>query len=439
MKTFPFFLSLLVGASFVIPVVANADYLIPVESVENLKSAKKAPDTLTTADTSVRPVDHAGVFSIENEGKTVLSKTPAKPQSDDLLKVTADKAISTTGATAIFEQKPVSQIATAKKSTSKKTAAKSKQKEFIEETSLNGHSVPLQAASNEVQPVKYFTPPVQERPASIDSGNSIIVQPTNSFVPAQQMASVLYVKEGTTEIIKIAKGTLNRIVLPFAKPRTLTINAALSNCDEGIKGSSVLCVDQGAMFVATNEDAPINLFITDAGSQRAISIALQPAQIPPRDVKLILSDDGDDSQATSKIAGGDESRAEHFEKGQPYLDTLTKMLRDIAQGQIPPGYSLSEVKDANNVGCQISGMRTRLAQVMEGALYKVNVYVVDNVTGTQMLVNEQSCYARGVVAAAAWPRVVLEANESTEIYVVVRRDSTGDSSGFATRPVLVTY
>lgn len=233
----------------------------------------------------------------------------------------------------------------------------------------------------------------------------------------------LVMAPGVNEIVPIAVSHLNRIVTPFAEP---TINTT---------SNATVTIEDNVVYVASNEENPVTLFITQKGSQaRALSLTLVPRRIPPRELFLEL--EGGATQAT--MIGN--PRAERWETSQPYIDTLRGVMRSLALGDIPQGYTLHDTNNQQRLpSCQQPGFSFRFAggQTMVGHRLSVSIGVATNVSGQPLEFKEQSCGDWDVAAVAAWPRNVLGPNERTEVFVIRRADGVAPQPATNARPSLL--
>ncbi|AJY53115.1 TraK domain-containing protein [Halomonas sp. KO116] len=261
-------------------------------------------------------------------------------------------------------------------------------------------------------------------PALTSSGGSGNTS-ARSTSPRTEMneASNLVMAPGVNEIVPVAVSHLNRIVTPFGEPAVNTTSDATVNIEDNV------------IYVATNEENPVTLFITQKGSQaRALSLTLVPRRIPPRELFLEL-----EGGATNAALVGNP-KAERWETSQPYIDTLRGVMRSLALGDIPQGYTLHDTNSQQRMpSCQQPGFNFQFAggQTMVGHRLSVNIGVASNVSGQPLEFKEQSCGDWDVAAVAAWPRNVLGPNERTEVYVVRRADKKDPRMPTNTRPSLL--
>lgn len=227
----------------------------------------------------------------------------------------------------------------------------------------------------------------------------------NSVSDGRLQDGVLTVTPGVNEIIPISLGHPNRIVMPFSDPKIRTTSSAGFD----IEGSSV--------YVSSNaEGQPITAFITEKGSpEMALSLTFVPRRVPPLDLTLRV-----DTQAGGYISRPSK-KAKTWEESQPYIQTIRDVLREVANGKTPQGYTLNQNPSLSGFyGCQQPGLSFKFAggQSVEGHRLKVNVGVVQNLSSQTVEFRETSCAGDDVKAVAAWPRPLLQPGERSEIYVV---------------------
>lgn len=232
----------------------------------------------------------------------------------------------------------------------------------------------------------------------------------------------LTVKPGVNEIVPVAIDHLNRIVTPFSTPVVQTSSGATTNIKDNV------------VYVATNAETPVTMFITEEGSQSvAVSLTLLPQKIPPRELFVAL--DG----ALSNPAFVGSTKAEKWETSQPYVDTLRDLLRSVALGTTPQGYTLHNLEPGVPLPhCAQPGMEFdfRNGQILMGHKLSVSIGVARNVSGQPLEFREAACGDWDVAAVAAWPRNVLAPNERTEVYVV-KRQGEREATATTRRPSLL--
>jgi conjugal transfer pilus assembly protein TraK len=218
------------------------------------------------------------------------------------------------------------------------------------------------------------------------------------------------VEPGINQVLPIAIGHYNRIVTPYDTPFVQTVSDAVIEPHENV------------LYIASDQDVPVTLYITpDAGDEsHAISLTLQPAAIPPIEAKLVLP-------GSSGAAYHSRKKAEKFETGHPYTESIKKMLRDIALGQVPEGFGLGPLQAGDMVPfCDQRGMKYEFlkGQYLRGHHFHISVGTIRNVSAGLLEVDETACLNGQIAAVATWPYTYLEPGQMAEIYVVLRRDLT---------------
>lgn len=236
----------------------------------------------------------------------------------------------------------------------------------------------------------------------------------------------LRVKPGVTEVLPIAKNHLNRIVTPYTTPNVRTT----SNAKVEVKGHVV--------YVASRSEAPITLYIMPAGSEaQALSLALVPRAVPPKEVNLELAD----ARGEGRARRLDPGAARAWESSQAYVKTIEQLLSGLARGQVPSGYGLDDITAAmwqpactRPEGADLRYDFAGIGQRVSGGSLIAYVGRVTNVDDEVLELDERWCRTAGVVASAFWPRIVLEPGQQSEVFVVRRRRA---ESGAPERPSLL--
>lgn len=235
--------------------------------------------------------------------------------------------------------------------------------------------------------------------------------PVQQTQPAQQQLvmnrdSILVIEPGVNQILPIAIDHLNRIVTPFADPVANTTSTATTKIQENV------------VYVATNGEMPVTLFITERGSEaQAISLTLVPQKIPPREIFLKMSE----KMAQAYVAS--RPKAQRWERSQPYIETIRTLLRSLAIGEIPSGYAMSPASTKDPIPlCSMPGLAFDFlnGQRIEGHSLAVAVGVVKNTAHHPIEVQEAACGNWDVAAVAVWPNNLLEPGQASEIYVAYR-------------------
>jgi len=224
---------------------------------------------------------------------------------------------------------------------------------------------------------------------------------------ASETNIALAVTPGTTELVRIARNYLNRIVTPFENPKLLTVNPV----EVRTEGSSI--------YLTTSSEKPVGVHIlpNDKDDTRSISLTLIPARIPPKTIQLTWA--GQAEHANVPISS---SRAKRWEQASSYEEKLLELVEIVARGEVPDGYALSE--SAAAIECSLPGVEFLAGQRLTGSRFSVFVLRATNVgQATIELLGHAGCAAPGVALVAPWPHAYLDPGTSTELYVGVINDT----------------
>ena len=223
---------------------------------------------------------------------------------------------------------------------------------------------------------------------------------------------------GVNEIIPVAVGHLNRIVTPFDRLQVRTVSQATTQ------------VEGNVLYVATPDETPVTLYLTPGDTEElALSLTLAPRRIPPREIRLTLDSAQykklGSLQSSEKSMGGRVGNS-----SQDYIAELKATFRTLAQMKSPKGYALREPGAGEQIRCGQPGLQTRMGQALEGHDRVLLVGVARNTGPSSLELDERSCADAGgdVLAVTAWPKVLLEAGEATELYVAIRRPRDEDTT-----------
>ena len=219
------------------------------------------------------------------------------------------------------------------------------------------------------------------------------------------------VSPGTTTVLEVAQGHLNRIVTPFASPAVRTVSAAQTQ------------VDGNVVYVASGEEEPVTLYISDSGNPDiAVGLTLAPRRIPPREIRLALQGVQGLTHVASVQDAGPAEAGWAGGTGQPYVEGVVAAFRDIARNQVPPGYGLQKAGAREGIRCAQGALKLSRGQVLDGTQLRIYTAVARNAGTSELVLDERGCSAPGAVVAAvaAWPRMRLAPGEETELYVAMR-------------------
>ena len=237
----------------------------------------------------------------------------------------------------------------------------------------------------------------------------------------------LEVTPGTTVLVEIAIGHLNRIVTPFADPVVHTVSNASTQ------------VDGSVVYVATDTEEPVALYIGDGqGSTLALALTLAPRYVPPREVRLTVpgyrSKHAGNATATraavEPVAAmpmlANASDRDGDGNGPAYVSDLVEQLRALAQGRMPEGFRVAKSAGGAKLRCA-QGLKVRTIERAEGPASDLLKARVANTGAQPITLEHDTCRpdaATATVAAmAAWPRRVLGPGEETEVFLLLARDA----------------
>lgn len=237
---------------------------------------------------------------------------------------------------------------------------------------------------------------------------------------AVNSSGVITVQEGVNYIVPIAVSHPNRIITPFSSPEVVSTSLTGMKAD-GSCGE--ICIKDNIVYVATDKTTPVTAYLTQKGNQNfAISLTMVPQKIPPREIRLQLDESSQDGGYFGGGMFSGSKDAEAWETSQPYIETIKNILRAVALNQIPGGYNVRKIgSNTRNLPiCKSNAVSVSFegGQVLLGHSLNVFVGVARNETGAPVEIKESMCGGWDVAAVAAYPAVVLEPGQKTEIYVV---------------------
>lgn len=213
-------------------------------------------------------------------------------------------------------------------------------------------------------------------------------------------------KPGRTENVIVAKGKLNRIVTPYAEPKVLTVD----NVETKIDGSAV--------YIATDSETPVSMFISDTETGNAASLQLSPQElITPVEIRIEA-----DTSKISQTEVGSSKTDKLFRQDSPYITEVKAIMQNLGKQQIPQGFTLEEVSDAlrSNAFCHDQNLTYWTGQLLSGHDSRIVVLIGQNTGKKPVIFEEVFCASEDTMAVAAWPKVRLEPGEKTEIYLLLR-------------------
>jgi conjugal transfer pilus assembly protein TraK len=251
----------------------------------------------------------------------------------------------------------------------------------------------------------------KKRPSTLDK-----TAPARPPMPSGiKPGTVIKSRQGVTETVEIARGKLNRIVTPYANPKVLTVDAVETR------------VDGSAVYVATESDIPVSLFISDSETGQAISLQLLPsAVLVPAEIRIepqAGAPGGVDSGAP--MSGGTDKM---FGQDSDYVGEVKSVMQALAKQLVPPGFTLEESPAQPNYAdlCHDHALSFSYGQSMQGQSSRIVILVAKNTGLVPKQIQEADCANPSVVAVSAWPKVRLNPGEKTEVYILMKNDTEGD-------------
>lgn len=305
--------------------------------------------------------------------------------------------------------------------------AASTQPNVVAKPAPSHESVPLQ---QEDAPAEKHSRLVAVTPGSAENPSvpaSVVKKPMPSH-PIESRQDVV-VSSGTNTLIPISRGQMNRLVTPFENPNVQTVS------DADIK------IKENVIYVTTNAESPVTMYVTpDEDQSVAISLTLLPQSVPPIQANLILAKNVQGLASGMPVPSSTNysGQARKWERSQPYMDTLRSLMREMALGKLPRGYSFGVLASGNKIpACAQPSLSFDFSksQVIEGHDFKVFVATAENVSARTVEFDHGSCTHPHRAAVSAWPDEVLEPGQKTEVFVVTRVPTEVPQS--STRPSLL--
>jgi conjugal transfer pilus assembly protein TraK len=293
------------------------------------------------------------------------------------------------------------------------------------------------AASPESVPERQEEPQGEKKPrlVAITPGSvenpsvpaSVVKKPT-PVQPIESRQDVV-VASGTNTLIPISRGQINRLVTPFDNPHIQTVSEA----DISTSGNVI--------YVTTQDEKPVTMFVTPEDDESvAISLTLLPQGVPPIQANLILAKNVQGLASGMPVTSSTNysGQARKWERSQPYMDTLRSLMREMALGKLPRGYSFGALTSGNKIpACAQPSLSFDFSksQLIEGHDFRVFVATAENVSARTVEFDHGSCTHPHRAAVSAWPDEVLEPGQKTEVFVVTRVPTEVPQS--STRPSLL--
>ncbi|PPD50745.1 MAG: hypothetical protein CTY16_01110 [Methylobacter sp.] len=221
-------------------------------------------------------------------------------------------------------------------------------------------------------------------------------------------------KQGITETVEVARNKLNRIVTPYANPKVLTVD----NVETKVDGSAV--------YVATDMESPVSLFISDVETGQATSLQLLPVNLATPVEIRIESDRQPNTNNPSSLGLSSESE-KPFRQESDYLSDIKSMMQTLAKQQVPSGFSLEKASEAGASSlCHSPNLLFSYGQTFIGQDMHIVVLVAENKSFAPKIFEEAFCASESVMAISSWPKIRLNPGDKTEIFVLIRNGQERD-------------
>jgi conjugal transfer pilus assembly protein TraK len=222
------------------------------------------------------------------------------------------------------------------------------------------------------------------------------------------------VASGTNTLIPISRSQINRLVTPFDSPNIQTVSQA------------EISTSGNVIYVTTQDDQPVTMFVTPEDDESvAISLTLLPQSIPPIQANLIFGRSIQGGAVGMPAMGSTaySGTARKWERSQPYMDTLRSLMREMAVGKLPRGYSFGALRSGDSIpACAQPALSFDFSksQLIQGHDFRVYVAVAENISGQTVEFDHGACSHPNRAAVSSWPHEMLEPGQKTEVFVVTR-------------------
>lgn len=243
---------------------------------------------------------------------------------------------------------------------------------------------------------------------------SVMSRPATPSKPVETRQDVI-VASGTNTLIPISRSQINRLVTPFENPNIQTVSAA------------EISTSGNVIYVTTENEQPVTMFVTPEDDESvAISLTLLPQSIPPIQANLILGQSVAGAAGSGQPVMGSKAysgTARKWERSQPYMDTLRSLMRELAMGSLPRGYSFGALNSGDTIpACAQPAISYDFSksQLIQGHDFRVYVAVAENVSAKTVEFDHGACSHPNRAAVSSWPHEILEPGQKTEVFVITR-------------------
>lgn len=241
------------------------------------------------------------------------------------------------------------------------------------------------------------------------------------------------------QAIPVGAGLMNAIQTNFE-------SVMVKTSDE----QSVIEVEGGYLYVTTPSMQPVGLIIYEDGvPESQVSIVLVPGATPPAMVSINVEmsqlmimkgrKHREDVKKRQLELDAERARLDEFATGSQqsgHTRRIVDILRPVAKGQLPPGFSLStDVPDQYRHPCRVT-IQHHTGQRLNGGREVIDVIVMHNDTNRPYQVREEMCLSEDVLAVAISQASYLQPGEETEVYILRDKTYQQEKARQNTRPRL---
>lgn len=256
-----------------------------------------------------------------------------------------------------------------------------------------------------------------------------------SFKPEQSYN----LKPGRNIVVPVGQGFSNAIRTNF---RSLSVKTSASS------EQALLEIEDGHLYATLRTMQPISLLISEDGVlESEISIVLVPMASPPamvdinidmpEELKLKAQIHHEKMEKQKKIDKAVlEAQKEPARRTSSYQNNIIAVLKPIAQGKTPLGYSITnDIPNHLRQPCRISIFH-EAGQRLSGSRDIIDVVLIHNDSDRVYQVREEMCLNDGVTSVALFPKSYLQPGEETEVYIIRKIQKEHAEEYGQTRPRL---
>jgi conjugal transfer pilus assembly protein TraK len=244
-------------------------------------------------------------------------------------------------------------------------------------------------------------------------------------------------KPGRNIIVPVGQGYMNVIKTNFT-----SLSARTSAGSE----DAVLQIEEGNLYATVKTHQPVSLILSEDGVlDSEVSIVLVPLAAPPAIVNIDISlTEKMRSEAAEYQANLQKERAmleaenlrEPATRNASHVNNLVAILKPVAQGNIPRGFSMTNDIPAHLTHpCRIA-VSHYTGQRLAGGREVIDVVLVRNNSNRAYQVREEMCLTPDVRAVGIFTKSYLMPGEETEVYIVRDKYYEAQKQREQTRPRL---